>query len=92
MRYAVSPGTRHLTWVAAERIRRDGDPRLYPAKPDGEADWLIVGVIPGSVHITAPVAPPKATNHRKCRPIGLYVASFGLAKIYDDETGEMEHD
>jgi hypothetical protein len=50
-----------------------GDP-LFLRAESGEADWLMVALIPGDV-IVAPLAKPKSGQPNKCRPIGIYQAS-----------------
>lgn len=48
---------------------------FYPADPaDGDAHWLFIGEIEGVV-ISVPLAPPQSGDPRKCRPIGLNVAT-----------------
>jgi len=51
-----------------------GDPAFYPADEYGEADWLMVGMVPGLV-ILVPIAPPDSGDARFCRPIGIYKPS-----------------
>jgi hypothetical protein len=60
----------------------DCDPAYFPAQPDGEADWLLVGSAPGNAYLCAPLAPPNGERVDQCRPIGLYQASFTLTTQY----------
>lgn len=48
-----------------------GDPSFYDAADDGDADWLMLGQVPGLV-IEVPLAPSNSGNYSQCRPIGLY--------------------
>ncbi|GAA0992191.1 hypothetical protein [Subtercola frigoramans] len=57
------------------------DPLFYPAKPP--AHWLMVAEVEGRV-LMVPLAPSK-TERTKCRPIGCYVASVGLARMYKED-------
>src|SRR6266498_3053351 len=59
------------------------EPRIFPAREDGEADWLLVAQVPGD-HLCSPLAPPKSGDHRKCRPIGLYRAGVLLVTMYTE--------
>ena len=61
-----------------------GNPLFYPASEEGEADWLMVGEVPGMV-VTVPLAPPNTPDARRCRPIGIYAASDSLKRRYMDE-------
>lgn len=61
----------HDVWTA--------DPLFYPAKPP--AHWLMVAEVSGMV-LVVPIAPAKSADLRKCRPIGCYEASPGLAADY----------
>jgi hypothetical protein len=49
-----------------------GDPTFYEADEEGEADWLMVGYVPGLTWLGVPLALPNSGNYRKCRPIGIY--------------------
>lgn len=40
----------------------------------GDAHWLLVTEVEDVV-VTVPLAPPRSGDPRKCRPIGLYMAS-----------------
>jgi hypothetical protein len=44
------------------------------AREDGEADWLMVGMVPG-LTVCVPLAPPRSGDARMCRPIGIYSPS-----------------
>lgn len=55
------------------------DPVFYPAKPP--ADWLMVAEVAGRV-LVVPLAPPDSGDPRRCRPIGCYEATEGLAQRY----------
>lgn len=55
------------------------DPLFYPAKPP--AHWLMVAEVEGRV-LVVPIAPAKDGDVRRCRPIGCYEASPGLASTY----------
>lgn len=68
---------------------RDGIPRFYEADDKGDADWLMLGEIPGGLIICVPVAPPNSGNYRLCRPIGLYSAVTRMRERYLSELGWM---
>lgn len=55
------------------------DPLFYPANPP--AHWLMCAEVAGNV-LVVPIAPSRAGDPRKCRPIGCYVASQHLADQY----------
>lgn len=55
------------------------DPLFYPAKPP--AHWLMVAEIAGTV-LVVPIAPARDDDPTRCRPIGCYKASAGLAAQY----------
>jgi hypothetical protein len=58
-----------------------GDPDYYEADEGGQADWLMVGMIPELV-LTVPIAPPNSGDARYCRPIGLYKPSVADRNRY----------
>lgn len=60
----------------------DNEPLFYPAKPP--AHWLMVAEVSGRVLLVA-LAPSKASDPRKCRPIGCYVAADHLARRYRED-------
>lgn len=51
-----------------------GDPTYFEGKEGGDADWLMIGSVPGLV-IKVPLAPPRSGDVRQCRPIGIYKPS-----------------
>jgi hypothetical protein len=55
------------------------DPLFYPAKPP--AHWLMCAEVSGRV-LVVPLAPSRHGDPRRCRPIGCYVATQGLAIQY----------
>lgn len=55
------------------------DPLFYPAKPP--AHWLMCAEVAGRV-LMVPLAPARDGDPRRCRPIGCYEASAGLAAQY----------
>lgn len=55
------------------------DPLFYPAKPP--AHWLMVAEVAGTV-LVVPIAPSRSADPTRCRPIGCYEASAGLATTY----------
>ena len=57
----------------------DNDPLFYPAKPP--AHWLMVAKVAATV-LVVPIAPARDGNPARCRPIGCYEASWGLARQY----------
>jgi hypothetical protein len=59
------------------------DPLFFPAHPDLDADWLMVGEPPGEPPLVVPLAPPISQNPRKARPIGIYIASGALLEQYN---------
>ena len=61
------------------------DPLFYPAKPP--AHWLMVTEVGGRVLIV-PLAPSRSGDPSKCRPIGCYEASSGLAATYRRDRDE----
>lgn len=58
-----------------------GDPDYYPANEDGQADWLMVGMVPGLL-LCVPLAPPNSGDARFCRPIGIYKPSVADRNRY----------
>jgi hypothetical protein len=62
-----------------------GEPLFYPAAEDGPADWLMVARVPGA-HVVVPLAVPRSGDPRRCRPIGIYVPSQGLAERYREDS------
>jgi hypothetical protein len=58
------------------------DPRIFEARWDGEADWLLVAQVPGGDFLCCPLAPPRSGDPRRCRPIGLYRAGVVLVTVY----------
>jgi len=58
-----------------------GDPDYFKADEDGQADWLMVGMVPGLV-ICVPIAPPNSGDARFCRPIGIYKPSIAYRNRY----------
>lgn len=58
------------------------DPVFYPAKPP--ADWLMVADIGGRV-LVVPLARPDSGDPARCRPIGCYEATRGLAQRYQED-------
>ena len=61
------------------------DPLFYPAKPP--AHYLMVAEVAGTVLIV-PIAPLRSGDPSKCRPIGCYEASSGLAATYRRDRDE----
>jgi len=55
------------------------DPLLYPARPP--AHWLVVTEVDGQI-LVVPIAPSRNGDPTRCRPIGCYVASVELARLY----------
>lgn len=58
---------------------RSSDPLFYPAKPP--AHWLMCAEVSGRV-LVVPLAPACGGDPGRCRPIGCYEASPGLASQY----------
>jgi len=58
------------------------DPLFYPAIPP--AHWLMVSEVSGRV-LVVPLALPNSGDQTKCRPIGCYEASPGLAGRYRED-------
>lgn len=71
--------------VDVEEVWAD-NPIFYPAREDGEADWLMVGEVTGDI-LLVPLAAGRRPN--KARPIGVYKAGVNLAQRYreDSEAG-----
>ena len=63
-----------------------GEPLFYPAAEDGPADWLMVARVPGALVVVPLAAPPRSGDVRRCRPIGIYVPSHGLAERYREDS------
>ncbi len=63
----------------------NSDPLFYPAKPP--AHWLMLAEVGGRVLIV-PLAPSRSGVPSKCRPIGCYEASSGLAATYRRDRDE----
>ncbi|HQY97303.1 MAG TPA: hypothetical protein PLU83_09985 [Phycicoccus sp.] len=61
------------------------DPLFYPAKPP--AHWLMLAEVDGRV-LVIPLAPSRSGDLTKCRPIGCYEASSGLAATYRRDRDE----
>jgi hypothetical protein len=57
----------------------NSDPLFYEARPP--ADWLMVAEVGGTV-LQVPIAPSKAGDPTRCRPIGCYEASRKDAMKY----------
>jgi hypothetical protein len=68
---------------------RHGVPRFYEADDYGDADWLMLGEIPGGVVICVPVAPSTMEDYKRCRPTALYVAVTRMRERYLTELGWM---
>lgn len=64
-----------------------GVPRFYEADEYGDADWLMLGEIPGGLIISVPVAPANSGEYNRCRPIGLYSAVTRLKARYLADVG-----
>jgi hypothetical protein len=58
------------------------EPLFYPAKPP--AHWLMCAEVSGRV-LVVPLAPSRSSDPRRCRPIGCYEASPGLASHYRND-------
>ena len=54
-------------------------PLFYPAKPP--AHWLMVAEVGGRV-LVVPITPTRSGDPTKCRPIGCYEATSGLATTF----------
>jgi hypothetical protein len=54
-------------------------PLFYPAVPP--AHWLMCAEVSGRV-LVVPLAPSRSGDPTRCRPIGCYEASAGLANQY----------
>jgi hypothetical protein len=61
------------------------DPLFYPAKPP--AHWLMVAEVARRV-LVVPLAPSRDDDPTRCRPIGCYEASPGLANTYRRDRDE----
>jgi hypothetical protein len=62
-----------------------GDPLFYPAAEDGPADWLMVARLAEGI-VVLPLAPPRADDLRKCRPIRIYEPSRVLVARYEEDS------
>lgn len=58
------------------------DPLFYPADPRGGAKLLMVAEVPGGDVLCVPLAKSASGRVDKCRPIGVYLASWELAQQY----------
>lgn len=61
------------------------NPLFYPAKPP--AHWLMVAEVRGIV-LVVPLVPDPSGRASRCRPIGCYEASVGLATTYRRDRDE----
>jgi hypothetical protein len=61
------------------------DPLFFPARPQGDADWLMVAEVPGGDVLLVPLAKPKSGLATKARPIGIYKAGKRLKQRYLEE-------
>lgn len=61
------------------------EPLFYPAKPP--AHWLMLAEVDGRV-LVIPLAPSRSGDLTRCRPIGCYEASSGLAATYRRDRDE----
>jgi hypothetical protein len=66
-----------------------GIPRFYEGYDDGDADWLMLGEIPGGMIICVPVASPQSEDYARRRPIGLFPAVTRMRERYLTELGWM---
>jgi hypothetical protein len=57
----------------------EAGPVYYPAEPP--ADWLMVAEVGGRL-LVVPLAPSRAGDPTRCRPIGCYEAPSHLARRY----------
>lgn len=62
-----------------------GNPLFYPARPP--AHWLMLAEVGGRV-LVVPLAPARSGDPSKCRPIGCYEASSGVAATYRRDRDE----
>lgn len=60
---------------------------FYEATAVGDAEWLMVGIVPGNITLCVPLAPPMSGDVSKCRPIGVYEASVDLKIQYLADRG-----
>ena len=63
-------------------IWAEPDAIYAPARPDGFADWLLVGAVPGGMVLVVPLAPAAVPG--KARPIGIYPAGLRLQAMYQE--------
>lgn len=84
-KHGFSPPDLYDLWFSSDLV-------FFPAREDGEADWLLVGILPGNVQVCAPLASPDSGRLDQCRPIGLYLAPARLAKHYMDAIREGDDD
>jgi hypothetical protein len=61
-----------------------GDPLYFEGYEEGEADWLMIGIVPGLM-LLVPLAPPNSGHPSRCRPIGLYSPSREQRQRYLEE-------
>ncbi len=63
----------------------NSEPLFYPAKPP--AHWLMLAEVDGRV-LVIPLAASRSGDLTRCRPIGCYEASSGLAATYRRDRNE----
>jgi hypothetical protein len=62
------------------------DPIFFEADDSGDADWLMVGEVPGhDTPLVVPLSKPHGPNLTQCRPIGIYEASGAILLAYREE-------
>jgi hypothetical protein len=74
--YPYSPDDVLRAWADPNRI-------FVAATAEGPADWLFVARVEDRV-VQVPLAAPRDGGWRRCRPIGIYVASAALAALYEE--------
>jgi hypothetical protein len=75
--YPYSPDDLLHAWADPNRL-------FVAATAEGPADWLLVARV-GTRLVQVPLAVPRDQGWRRCRPIGIYLASAALVALYEED-------
>jgi hypothetical protein len=78
---------KHSPYTQADIFDAWADPDLLfaEAAANGPADWLLIAALPGGDVVQVPLAPGRNGEWRRCRPIGIYDASYTQWELYQQE-------